>query len=186
MPQYALPRHVFVCIQGEHVVFLDVRKDRYFALDAVRTAGLGEHVVGWPLESPPGNESLAAVMSVLVEKELLTSPGDGKVATPQPIEPVRGELCVDAFDERPGLRIGRVLVFVSAAVRARLLLKHRTFESVLARVKRRIESHRSHDMPEESRVQDLVSTFAFLRPYLFAAKDACLFDALALSEYLAA
>jgi hypothetical protein len=35
-------------------------------------------------------------------------------------------------------------------------------------------------------VQELVAAFAFLRPYFFAAKDACLFDALALSEFLAA
>jgi hypothetical protein len=207
MPQYALPRHVFVCMQGEHVVFLDVRKDRYFALEAARTAGLGEWVAGWPVAAPIANgiarraggipihrdsvgvdrESLGAVMSLLVEKEILTSAGEGKPAIPEPVDRLRGELCVEGFDEQPRVRIGRFLTFVSASVRARLLLKHRTFESVVARVKRRIELHRSHEpAADESCVQELVSTFAFLRPYFFAAKDACLFDALALSEYLAA
>ncbi len=52
MPHYALARHVFVCVQGEHVVFLDVRKDRYFALDGALTAGLGDLVAGWPIAAP--------------------------------------------------------------------------------------------------------------------------------------
>jgi hypothetical protein len=205
MPHYALSRHVFVCIQGEHVVFLDVRKDRYFALEAARTAGLGEWVAGWPVPAPVPSgiarrvgeipiqhgtqdidrESLGAIMSLLVEKEIVTSRDDGKTAAPEPIEPPTGELCTDAFDEHPGVRVGRVVRFVSAAVRARLLLKHRTFESVVTRVRRRVGQTQSGDPVPESYMQELVSTFAFLRPYFFAAKDACLFDALALSEYLA-
>jgi hypothetical protein len=205
MPQYALPRHVFVCMQGEHVVFLDVRKDRYFALEAARTAGLGEWVAGWPVATPvasrlekcvgdvpvqedPGvdRESLGALMSLLLEKEILTLADDAKPAAPEPAEPVRGELCTEAFDERPRIGPGRLFTFVSAAARARLLLKHRTFESVVERVKRRIALNEGRHPVHHELLPDLVSTFAFLRPYFFAAKDACLFDALALSEYLAA
>ena len=206
MPQYALSRHVFVCLQGEHVVFLDVHKDRYFALEAAGTAGLGEWVAGWPVAAPfaqgvarcvgetpmrrdpprVDSESLAAVLSLLVQKGILTSPDEGKAATPQPIEPLRGELYVEAFDEHPKVRPGRAFNFISAAVRARLLLKHRPFESVVARVRRRVDSHQQEPPSPEFYLQELVSTFVFLRPYVFASKDACLFDALALSEYLAA
>ena len=70
MPQYLLAHHVFVCVQGEHVVFLDVRKDRYFALESARTAGLGSLVQGWPVSAPlavdfiqQGAESTARVLA---------------------------------------------------------------------------------------------------------------------------
>jgi len=205
MPQYALSRHVFVCLQGEHVVFLDVRKDRYFALEAARTAGLGEWVDGWPVATPVASgmalrvgeipvrhestgvdrEAVAAVLSLLTEKGILTTHSEGKAASPEPSEPLRGEIFVESFDEQPRVRVGRFISFVAAALRARLLLKHRTFESVIARVRRRVINHASHDPSAEHSVQELVATFAFLRPYFFTAKDACLFDALALSEYLA-
>lgn len=206
MPHYRLPRHVFVCMQGEHVVFLDVRKDRYFALEAAHTTDLGEFVAGWPVAAPLvdgiakcvgeipihqdiGNvkkESLAAITSLLLEKELLTSERDGKSPTPPPFEPLRGQCCIESFEERPTIGLVGLFKFGSAAVRARMLLKHRSFESVVTRVKRRIDLNRSRESGiEELRVPDLVAAFAFLRPYFFAAKDACLFDTLALSEYLA-
>ena len=208
MAQYALARHVFACVQGEHVVFLDVRRDRYFAIEAARTAGLGDWVEGWPVVAPLAkeiakcvgevplqrsparrgtDEALASVISVLLEKGILTSAELGKAATPEKIPPPRGELGAEAVDDRPGSGVARLFRFCAAAVRARLLLKHRTFESVVNRVKTRVEKHGSDPRNSgESRVQELVATFAFLRPYFFSAKDACLFDALALSEYLAA
>ena len=40
MSRYALAHHVFVCVEDEHVVFLDVRRDRYFTLRAEQTRGL--------------------------------------------------------------------------------------------------------------------------------------------------
>ena len=41
MARYALADHVFVCLNGEHLVLLDVKEDRYWALEAAQTAGLG-------------------------------------------------------------------------------------------------------------------------------------------------
>ena len=208
MPQYVLARHVFVCVQGEHVVFLDVRKDRYFALESARTAGLGQFVPGWPVATPlavdsvqqrgsstapafaeqPDRGTLTGVIALLLEKAILkTEAGDGKSAAPTVSEPLRGDLAGDALDERPAIGPGILLRFVTCAVRARLMLKYRTFETVLERVRQRTDhSQRAARPIAEARMHQLVGAFATLRPFFFAAKDACLFDALALSEFLAA
>ena len=49
MARYALAGHVFVCVNAEHLVLLDVKEDRYWALEAAQTAGLGPLVGGWPV-----------------------------------------------------------------------------------------------------------------------------------------
>jgi hypothetical protein len=205
MPQYSLARHVFVCMQGEHVVFLDVRKDRYFALESARTAGLSEMVLGWPVPIPVAQEhaqrvgaptavatesfdrsSLSAVVSLLLEKEILTSAANGKVAVPVDAERLCGEIFGESLDDSPRIGPMHFCKFIAAAIRSRLLVKYRTLESVIARVSDRIQrASREGAMPDEVRVQELVAIFAVLRPFFFAAKDACLFDALALSEFLA-
>jgi hypothetical protein len=203
MPQYALARHVFVCVQGEHVVFLDVRKDRYFALESAKTAGLGYFVPGWPVAEPIAggfaqhttdatarvlaetvdHATLSGVISVLLQKEILTAdPAKGKSADATAVTPLRGDLTADALDERP--RIGPLLFsrFITAAIRAQLLLNYKTFETVVERVKCRPKRATSIT---ESELLALVSAFARLRPFFFTAKDACLFDALSLCEFLA-
>jgi len=207
MPQYVLARHVFVCMQGEHVVFLDVRKDRYFALESARTAGLGCLVPGWPVPAPLAvaavldsgdstapapvlaeqidRAALSSVVSLLLEKGILTI-DNGKFATTTIAEAIKRDLTADALDDDPRVTPFLFLRFVSAAVRARLLLKYRTFETVVTRVSFRGEVARanSHSVSEQE-LHRLVGTFAKLRPFFFAAKDACLFDALSLSEFLA-
>ncbi len=209
MPQYALARHVFVCLQGEHVVFLDVRKDRYFALESSRTAGLGELVPGWPVPAPApviaeqvryasqaavstlveqvDRGMLTAVIALLFEKEILTAvAGAGKSAEPVRAEALRTDLAAEGSDEGPRVDPGTCLRFVSAAIRARLMLKYRSLESVVERVRARLERAQDKEAPfDVARVHHLVGVFATLRPFFFTAKDACLFDALALSEFLA-
>jgi hypothetical protein len=207
MPQYLLARHVFVCLQGEHVVFLDVRKDRYFALEATRTVGVSEHVAGWPVSLPDlsasvrqtanggvsstaravDREALSAVLSLLLEKEILTTVAvDGKTAEPVRPPPLGSDLAAEALDEPVKISAVAFLRFVSAAIRAALILRYRSFDSAVARVKARIDAaHGGERAVEIERLHYLVGVFSMLRPFFFTSKDACLFDALALSEFLA-
>ena len=200
MPQYLMARHVFVCVQGEHVVFLDVRKDRYFALESARTAGLGYLVPGWPVPAPFGVDfvrhdggttatalseqvnrpALSPVIALLLEKGILVAdPSPGKPAEATVAQPLCGDLAAEGIDERPRIGSLPLLRFVSSAVRARLLLKHRTFEAVVERVRDRGEQgRRAHARVPEEKLSQLVGSFATLRPFFFAAKNACLFDAL--------
>jgi len=206
MPQYMLARHVFVCVQGEHVVFLDVRKDRYFALESARTAGLGAVVPGWPVPAPlavdfvrqsggsaahalaeqVNQPALSGVIALLLEKGILVcAPEKGKRADATVAEPLRGDVTADGFDDaaRVGLRV--FFRFASSAINARLLLKNRTFETVIERARRRAEQGRNRPaLVTEVELHRLVHSFSTLQPFFFAAKDACLSDALSLSEFL--
>jgi hypothetical protein len=207
MPQYLLAHHVFVCVQGEHVVFLDVRKDRYFALECARTAGLGSLVAGWPVAAPLAVDfvrqradstahvlaqqvnpaALSSVAALLLDKGILVAnPDDGKPATATSAQPLRGDLTAEGLDESPRVGLRAFLRFASATIRARLLLKNRTFETVIARTRHRAEEgrRRTPSLPE-AELHRLIHAFATLQPFFFAAKDACLFDALSLSEFLA-
>ena len=40
MARYGLATHVFVCRDEDYIVVLDLKQDRYFALDAAKTAAL--------------------------------------------------------------------------------------------------------------------------------------------------
>jgi hypothetical protein len=207
MPQYLLARHVFVCVQGEHVVFLDVRKDRYFALESARTAGLGCVVPGWPVTVPLGVPftrhgagstapalseqanlgALSGVVSLLLEKGILIpDAAAGKPAEVTVAEPPSADVGAEGFDERRRFGPRLLLRFICSAIRAHLLLKHRTFEAVVERVRDRTERGlQSGSRVSEAQLQQLVAAFSTLRPFFFTAKDACLFDTLSLSEFLA-
>src|SRR5262249_55377344 len=98
MARYALADHVFLCINGEHLVLLDLKEDRYWALEASQTAGLASLVSGWPIEvagsaenaDAPSPES-AAALEVLQSRGLLAdSIPPGKQATPvRAVSPAR-------------------------------------------------------------------------------------------------
>ncbi|MEP7244213.1 MAG: lasso peptide biosynthesis B2 protein, partial [Gammaproteobacteria bacterium] len=197
---YALAGHVFVCREGEHVVFLDVRKDRYFALEAAQTSGLGQVVPGWPVagaQGGPSHESAphvegpthSAVLALLLERGLLCEhPAVGKDATPAtPVAP-GGELTADSLDGSSRLNAKVVGQFIASAATASFVLKYHRLERVLRRVARRNGASspgRRSPWPGAERALELVAAFASLRPFFFTSKDACLFEALALSEFLA-
>jgi hypothetical protein len=190
--RYALASHVFVCLQGEHVVFLDVRKDRYFALEAAATRGLASLVSRWPVPpEDPARESAegAAVpaLSVLLQKGLLSN-GDnsGKRASPPTVGPPASELVSDADDDTPALTGRALWRFTAAAVTASLALRFAKLERVLARVRNRNETRRPSALPpDREHARQLVHIFATLRPFFFTSREQCLFEALALSEFLA-
>jgi hypothetical protein len=196
MPQYALARHVFVCVKDEHVVFLDLRQDRYFALESTRTTGLGGLVPGWPVSDSstvsvaqgPEDGATPAVLTLLMDKGILVPEGkSGKAAAPILPEELRGDLTAEDPDVEPQITVMTCCRFVAAVARAALMLKYRTLESVIDRVAQRASGGRplTRQPLDMSRAQTLVGTFAALRPFFFTTKDACLFDALALSEFLA-
>lgn len=191
MPQYALAGHVFVCLQGEHVVFLDVHNDRYFALEAGKTSALGALVPGWPVSAANhpelnsgGDVVDSSVLTQLLDRGLLSADARaGKAATPVAVEPIDDELSADAYEESCGIGVATAGGFIASAIRASCMLRFLGFERVVRRVRRR--NQRPDRTFDRTRVHELVAQFAALRPFFFTAKDMCLFEAFALSEFLA-
>jgi Transglutaminase-like superfamily len=193
MARYALAQHVFVCVNGEHLVLLDLKKDRYWALEASKTAVLGSLVSGWPVtrsDSDATEDSLSeettGVIEVLRGRGLLaeTIP-PGKDATPvSPATPV-SEL-VSETETSPGPPVRSGLTFVRASGIAKIVLRTWPFERVIGRVRRRKALRGPHTpVPDLAYVRKLVEAFGRYRIFLFSSKNECLYDSLALIEFLA-
>jgi hypothetical protein len=190
MARYALANHVFVCLNGEHLVLLDLKEDRYWALEAAQTAGFGALVDGWPVrgadgaQSAPASETTAAI-EVLLGRGLLTQgipPGKG--ATPvSAIVPMRELVSESDTSARP--RLGSWLKFFTASALAKLALRTWPFERVIRRVKRRKQLKGPNAAPfDAERARELAEAFARYRVFLFSSKDECLYDSLALLEFM--
>jgi hypothetical protein len=126
-------------------------------------------------------------VALLLEKGILTAAAEhGKPATPIKAEAPRHEMAAESLDEPPGFGPIILMRFLRAALVAGFALKFRPFEYAVERVSaRNVRRRRGAAPTDTARVHHLVAVFATLRPFFFTAKDACLFDALALSEFLA-
>jgi hypothetical protein len=200
MTRYALAHHVFVCIQDEHVVFLDVRRDRYFTLRAEQTRALADVVRGWPIGdaanaaamSAASEAVLGATLAPLLERGLLTGTEHfGKDAAPIELEAPVEELSAESYAGAPRVDALALFRFVKAACGASLALRYSRFEGVIDRARQRrlaqdARARASMDRSiDRARAHDLVATFAWLRPLFYTSKNACLFEALALGKFLA-
>ncbi|MFL6604470.1 MAG: lasso peptide biosynthesis B2 protein [Steroidobacteraceae bacterium] len=193
MARFALAEHVFVCLNGEHVVLLDLKADRYWALEAGQTVGLDALVDGWPVagsheaqDMDPASPQANQALETLKERGLLTDGiPPGKTATPVTAISPQREL-VSETETSAGARSGSWLQFFTASAFAKLALRTWPFERVIQRVKRRKELEGPTASPlDAERARKLVEAFARYRVFLFSSKDECLYDSLALIEFLA-
>jgi hypothetical protein len=194
MARYALADHVFVCLNGEHLVLLDLKEDRYWALEASQTAGLAPLVDGWPVKAlgaaeesadSPSPET-AAALEVLLGRGLLTNGSSpGKPATPVTATVPMSELICET-DRSTGIRLGSWITFFASSAFAKFALRTWPFERVIQRVRRRKALLGAHASPlDPERARKLVEAFARYRVFLFSSKDECLYDSFALLEFLA-
>jgi len=193
MARYGLANHVFVCANEEYVVVLDLKQDRYFTLDAARTAALRPLLPGWP--APPDRDASRAAPELAADEAaapllrqgwLLELPAAAKEATPVRLQPPETELLTGAAAESARIGVGAVLTFVFASVLAKLALRFWRFDRVIRRVVKRKAAHPGAGTPFDlERARHLVDIFARLRVFLFSHKEKCLHDSLALLEFLA-
>ena len=184
MPPYLLRTHVHACLSGGQLVLLDLRADRYFALEAAEAAALAPLVRGWPVsaaDAAGGDETMARE---LLERSLLTqNESAGKPATPVVIESVATELTVDGGVPHLGAR--RIAAALVATARAAIVLRCWSLVRIVRRVSRRKSLYHGTGSSSLERTRDLTMAFEYLRPFLYSPRDACLFDCLTLTEFLA-
>ena len=192
MARYGLARHVFVCRDEEYIVVLDLKQDRYFALEAAKTRPLGGVLPGWPVTTPAeGATTLAStveeVAAPLVRRGwLLETPADGKDATPVTAPKPETELVrqTDVIATKFGMRT--VVAFIVASVLAKFVLRFWHFDRVIRRVAQRKARHADPAHPLDlERARELVDAFDRLRVFLFSSREECLHDSLAVIEFLA-
>jgi hypothetical protein len=191
MGQYSLAEHVFVCVNDEHVVLLDLKADRYWALEAAKTAPLGDLVPGWPVHPQAGAANdpgdAQEVAEALCDQGILSGPhARGKDATPvTPAAAARELLSQDEYKRVP-IGLAAVLRFIASSVTAKASLRLRPFERVILEFTARKRAGLATAQPLDPEVaRRLVQTFARLRVFFFTSKNECLFDSLALLGFLA-
>ena len=193
MHRYSLTPDVFICLVNGHFVFLDLKADKYLALNRAQSEIISRLLSGWePIGQTaqiPGGASDGCTSDLLkdmVSYGLITRDSvTGKVATSPNIETPSIELSVDEHLET-GVRISPLDVwrFFSACVRASANLRWLSTEKIVRRVKRR---KRGNEKNSESFDPDtatrVVSIFYLLRPF-YVRRYLCIFDSLALVHFL--
>jgi hypothetical protein len=188
--QYWLRRHVFLCTTSDGVVFLDTRRDRYFALSGLQLSALAQTVTGWPSLGEPSTlspDEAQHIADEYVHAGLITpDPLSGKNATPVALHLKTGLKAI-APEHRMQRRITPLdlMNFLIACVSAAVALRVRSLESVVnlaAWNKSRGPCSAGHF--DEPRVIELVGIFRKLRVLSFSGRGRCLFQALALIYFL--
>lgn len=190
---YFLAPHVFACRTPDHVVILDIRADRYLALEETHAGQLSAWIAGWPgaasddssglVNEQDGTEQLAQQM---IEQGLLTTTHEsGRATTAAPSLPAPTESFVHSyFVHQPGFKVRDVLRFARACADATLALKFRRLEQTIRSVATTPVQEPGPSANHYERTEKLVGIFEGLRPFLLAGTRSCMFDSLALMKFL--
>jgi hypothetical protein len=192
---YRLRNDVFLCLSGEHIVVLDLARDRYLAVDAAGTEWLASTIPGWPAKPQAARAATSAQPSdhegvrELISAGLLTTDHRlGKEIAPIDIPRPRIEITADAYSEECSISAREAAVFLRATSTVALALKCLPLKRVvsLAQRRKRQALRRRPLNADLDKAAQLVTVFARLRPLAFTARNACLFESLALGRFLAA
>jgi hypothetical protein len=181
-------------------VLLDLQRDKYVGVDREQMASLAERVKGWPWSGVPalagsagGDEARtpnprgeAVLGKMLAAGMLTTDPAIGKEAKPVQMPRAEAALVQEDLESRPEVTSRHVLRFLRATTITALALRLRSIESVIASLSARkaAASGQSGRAVDLNTARAAVAAFIRLRPLLFGAQDACLFDSLALMRFL--
>jgi hypothetical protein len=190
MREYLLSPHVYLCITDDHAVLLDLQRDKYVGVGRAQMNALAARVLGWPAPAdenatqPRDERSDAMLASMLAAGMLTTDPAVGKEAQPLAMERVQEALLQPELEVQPRVRLADVARFLRASATAGFALRRLSIQSVVKRVRERKAPH-ANAVVDLVAARELVGAFTHLRPLLFGAQDACLFDSLAIVELLA-
>lgn len=182
MAEYFLAPHVHFCCRGDAFVFLDLRQDDYTLVNGNAATALQQLLQGQLDNSRP---ELAAALKELLDGGLLTT--DRRAG--KNIRSTRTELALepllDSEAQSPtSLRISHLYRFVVACTTASARLRWGRIEDTVKAVERRKARRSSHTQVDLNKARELTSAFRTLRA-LFPRNYLCLYDSLALLEFLA-
>lgn len=182
-----------MCISEGRFIFLDLRHNRYFGLTRRKSLLATDVFTGFPKpnddtivdSTESGNEETTAILDELSSNGLLAiGNAGGKVAMPTHIRSASEALLSNEHCTNFTVCTRHRIAFVNASLRASLKLRfysmQRTVRSIQTR--KRLRSEQATD--DLAALRELIAIFQHLRP-LYGRKYLCLFDSLALLEFLA-
>jgi transglutaminase superfamily protein len=192
MARYGLATHVFICRDEDYIVVLDLKQDRYFALDAAKTAMLSTVVPGWPVtakqvtDAAVGDAAEEALRPLLLRGWLLEESTGGREATPVRMPRPEAQLTGDGDSRVEQVGVRTLFAFVVASIFAKAALRFWPFDRVVQRVAQRKARYSKTNEPLDlERARRLMEAFERMRVFLFSSRDECLHDSLAVLEFLA-
>lgn len=193
MHSYFLSKHVYWCLTNQHLVFLDLKRDKYLCLDQGDTLAISSALKGWPVselldrsEDSRLNERSDKLAGELLQIGVLTTDEyAGKVLSAAEVKMADQSLLDDSTDYTARMSPRHSLYFFSATTLAAAKLRRQSILHLVEQnQRRRIRAFAQWSNFDFSRARALTATFMAYRP-LFPIKYRCLFDSLALADYLA-
>lgn len=190
--EYLLSSHVYLSASPLGVVLLDLRKDKYLGLSASAACLIAGLVDGWPDEFAAERdrsrelERLALVDELERDGILTRDPARGKSA--RPVNVSRSDRMTSVGFDGPTaarMRTSYGPAFIYACACAAWSLRFRSLEAVVNRVRARKGAADATTEFDEDRVRELVVAFRQLRQFAFTSRNNCLFNSLALLNFLA-
>jgi hypothetical protein len=186
-------QHVHVCVAGDNVVLLDLRRDRYFAVTGRAAQALAFAVPGWPPMTSSELEPLPAlsepevrrIVQFYVDNGVLTATeSEGKSAMPVQYPP--RDLVPLGFDLDTTRSIAwqdaRNFFYASAlaAYRWRTL----SLESVVGKVAARKARTIKRSPFDHRLAAELACTYRRLQAFAFTGRNRCLLQSLCFANFL--
>ena len=195
---YVVPDYIYTCATEAGVVMLDARRGKYSMVPSDRARSLEGVVRGWPalpMMATPLVKFVAGHQTA-PSSSLLNSLVDGGMVMPVAVSPLRvceraipvaQEALLDAMAAREQPRIhGRdVVMFFRSVTYATVMLKWRPFEALLCNFRQRKGCGTTGAVTRSiAQIRERFRVFCWLRPFAYAESDACLFDSVALMDFL--
>jgi hypothetical protein len=187
--QYTICEHAYTCVAGQHLVFLDIQRDKYLCLDLETTATLLPYLRGrsFVFRDPPLFESAAwaSVTRVLAELEqrnlIALLPLDQAAPSVEQVA-VPNRSISGATGNRHRRTAAGACEVLLAVTRSAVMLRCRTLAKTISHVtqRRRSAAMSRADVGHDSLMQRFASSRS-----RFAKTDACLANSLALLDFLA-
>jgi hypothetical protein len=190
--EYWMPSHTRICVTATGAVLLDLKRNRYFGLGDREARSLATLAANWSATSTSSGAALepmppddaARLADALIKAGFLTpvaptesGPRFVSLDSSAALTSVGYELSAT-----PQLHLHHIGAFLRACIWGKRAVDSRLLYSIACEVAE-TKTRAAADV-DIQRTVELVSIFRRLRPYAFAAKDQCLFHALALLRFL--
>jgi hypothetical protein len=191
-PRYFLSKDCFACRVQGYWVILNAERDKYFCVTHNDLTSMGDHLHGWRVH-PTVAEHISHVQTAadgliesMISSGIITtnqSAGKPFVESECPV----GDSALEAPSHRASLKpsFRCITSFFLSCAQADWCLRRKELSHTFARIRRRRLHTVSRDPnPHAANASTLIAAFKRLRP-LYPRQYLCLFDSLALAEFLA-
>jgi hypothetical protein len=183
-------------MHGSDVVFLDLKEDKYLSMEAAKVrsvlplpmlaAKANDLSRSGETESLGGNSGQRSAQALLKRGLLTIDPAVGKEVEIARVDEPDADLIGIALPVQPKIRPIDVVRFVTATISAWKDIRFGSLQAIVSKVSgRRCEDRDGDDQLDLGRAKSCVAIFERMRPYMFSARDKCLFESFVLANFLA-